>query len=162
MVAGGRARVSFAERIRGGQRRKRRTLVDVLVRGRTDRLTEKEQTMTEYLLAVHGNPSDPLTSEAEIQQAYAAVDAFNQRLEANGAAVFIGGLHPVEGAKVVDAGQGAAADATVTDGPFSEVKEVLGGCWVVLADSLDAALALAKEGSQACGQPVEVREFAGD
>ncbi|MDN5767470.1 MAG: YciI family protein [Humibacillus sp.] len=118
--------------------------------------------MTGYLLAVHGSPSDPTPDEAQIQQAYAAVDAFNRRLQASGAWVFAGGLHPVEGAKVVDAGQGAAADATVTDGPFSEAEEVLGGFWVVTADSLDAALDLARQGSQACGQPVEIREFAGE
>ncbi len=117
--------------------------------------------MTEYLLAVHGTASDPVPSDAEIQQMYAAVDAFNQKLADGGVAVFIGGLHPVEGAKVVDAGRGQGADATVTDGPYSEAKEVLGGLWVVTADSLDAALALAEEGSRACGKPVEVREFAG-
>lgn len=118
--------------------------------------------MTEYLLAVHGSPSDPTPDEAEIRQAYAAVDAFNERLQASGAWVFAGGLHPAEGAKVVDAGTGDAAVATVTDGPFSEAKEVLGGFWVVTAESLDAALVLAKEGSQACGSPVELREFSGE
>lgn len=115
--------------------------------------------MSEYLLAVHGTASDPVPSDAEMQQMFEAVDVFNQKLHAAGAALFIGGLHPVEGAKVVDASQGG--DAAVTDGPFSEAKEVLGGFWVVKADSLDAALALAGEGSQACGKPVEVREFAG-
>jgi hypothetical protein len=47
----------------------------------------------------------------------------------------------------------------VTDGPFIEAREWLGGFWIVEAADLDAALALAREGSAACGGPVEVRPF---
>jgi hypothetical protein len=50
-------------------------------------------------------------------------------------------------------------DATVTDGPFAEAKEQLGGFWIITAPDLDAALKWAAEGSAACGNPVEVRPF---
>ena len=46
-----------------------------------------------------------------------------------------------------------------TDGPFAETKEQLGGFWVIRAPDLDAALAWAAKGSEACGAPVEVRPF---
>jgi hypothetical protein len=114
--------------------------------------------MSEYLLAVHGTTTDPTPSQAEMEQAFAAVDAFNQRLQASGAWVFAGGLTDRSDAKVVD-GTAGAATATVTDGPFSEAREWLGGFWVVEAPDLDAALALAKEGSEACRNKVEVRPF---
>jgi hypothetical protein len=46
-----------------------------------------------------------------------------------------------------------------TDGPFAETKEQLGGFWVIKAPDLDAALAWAAKGSEACGAPVEIRPF---
>ena len=52
-----------------------------------------------------------------------------------------------------------AAEAVVTDGPFAESKEYLGGFWVIEAADLDAALTWAKEGSAACQGKVEVRPF---
>jgi len=63
--------------------------------------------------------------------------------------------HP-DTATVVDA---TGAETVTTDGPFSEAKEQIGGFWVVEAPDLDAALALAAEGSAACRGPVEVRPF---
>lgn len=112
--------------------------------------------MTQYLLAVHGRQDDPTPSDDEIQKAYADVDAYNQKLQASGAWVFAGGLEDVSGAKVVD---GTGDESHVTDGPFSEAREVLGGFWVVEAPDLDAALELARQGSIACRAPVEVRAF---
>ena len=50
----------------------------------------------------------------------------------------------------------------MTDGPFSESKEQIGGFWVVEAPDLDAALALAARGSKACRGKVEVRPFQGE
>jgi hypothetical protein len=54
------------------------------------------------------------------------------------------------------------ADALMTDGPFIEGKEQLGGFWVIKAADLDAALAWARDGSLACEGPVEVRPFQGE
>ena len=92
-----------------------------------------------------------------MQQAFADVDAFNQELMADGSWVFAGGLtEPPSTATVVDATEG---EPVVTDGPFAETKEQLGGFWVVEAADLDAALEIARRGSAACRQPVEVRPF---
>jgi hypothetical protein len=108
--------------------------------------------MTQFLLSVHHREGDAMPSADEIQQMYTSVDAFNTKLQQTGAWVLAGGLTDVTQAKVVDASAGA-----VTDGPFSEAREWLGGFWIIEAADLDAALALAKEGSAACHGPVEVR-----
>lgn len=112
--------------------------------------------MTQYLLSVHGRDGDPMPDAETITAMYADVAAFNAELQASGAWVFAGGLHPVDTATVVD---GTGAEVLVTDGPFAESKEHLGGFWVITAADLDAAIALAARGSAACGAPVEVRPF---
>jgi hypothetical protein len=114
--------------------------------------------MTQYLLSVFHDGGYPVEVDpVEMQAVFAAVDRFNTKLEKLGALVFAGGLTEPSTTKVVDASRGEVA---FTDGPFSEAKEVLGGFWVIEAESLDAALALAQEGSVACANPVEVRAFS--
>ena len=115
--------------------------------------------MTQYLLSVHSVEGEPMPSEDEIQQMYKSVDTFNAKLQAQGQWVFGGGLHPVDTATVVDA---TGSDVVVTDGPFAEAKEQLGGFWIIEAPDLDTAMKLAAEGSAACGGPVEVRPFQDD
>jgi len=113
--------------------------------------------MTQYLLSVYVSDEEMANvAEADMQAAYAAVDVFNQELRDTGAWVFGGGLHPANTATVVRPKDG---DAVVTDGPFAETKEYLGGFWIIEAPDLDAALAIAKKGSLACAGPVEVRPF---
>jgi hypothetical protein len=112
--------------------------------------------MTQYMLSVHHRAGDPDPSPEEMQAAFKAVDAFNQKITAAGQWVFGGGLEPKETATVVDNTKG---EVTMTDGPFIEGKEWLGGFWVVELPDLDAALAMAKEASQACKGEVEVRPF---
>jgi hypothetical protein len=51
------------------------------------------------------------------------------------------------------------SDFLLTDGPFTESKEHIGGFWVIAAPDLDAALEWAKKATRACGEPVEVRPF---
>jgi len=118
--------------------------------------------MTHYLMAVHG-PAElsefgSYGSKEEMEKAFAATDAFNERLRADGYWVFAGGLKSASTATVVD-GQGDAP--VLTDGPYLESKEVLGGFWVIDAPDLDVALRLAAEGSKACRAKVEVRPFEG-
>jgi hypothetical protein len=113
--------------------------------------------MKQYLLSVHmveGTPN--YASDADIQAAYTAVNDFNAELQAAGAWVFAGGLHPSSTATVV---RGQGGQVVTTDGPFAETKEQLGGIWVIQAPDLDAALDWAARGSAACGQAVEVRPF---
>ena len=115
--------------------------------------------MTQYLLSVHMVDGETPPSQEAMQKAYADVDAFNAKLQTQGAWVFGGGLHPADTATVVDATGG---EVLTTDGPFAEAKEQLGGFWIISAPDLDAALKWAAEGSAACGGPVEVRPFQDD
>jgi hypothetical protein len=87
---------------------------------------------------------------------FADVDRFNQKAQAAGVWVFAGGLEGIEMATTVD---NTGAAPIVTDGPFSESKEWLGGFWVFELPDLDAALAWANDGSKACRGRVEVRPF---
>lgn len=86
----------------------------------------------------------------------AAIDGFNDRLRANGHWVFAGGLAAPSTATVVD---NRAGEPLLTDGPYLESKEYLAGFWILEAPDLDAALALAAEGSRCCNRRVEVRPF---
>ena len=89
----------------------------------------------------------------------AAIDAFNDRLKAEGYWVFAGGLGSPDPATVVD---NRGEEAMFTDGPFVESKEYLAGFWIIQAPDLDAALELAAAGSKACNRKVEVRPFHGE
>jgi hypothetical protein len=86
----------------------------------------------------------------------AAIDAFNDRLIAEGHWVFGGGLGSTSSATVIDNRSG---EAMITDGPFLESKEYIVGFWIMEAADLDVALKLAAEGSRACNRKVEVRPF---
>src|ERR1700679_2953739 len=86
----------------------------------------------------------------------AALDVFNERLQAEGHWVFAGGLGATDNATVIDS---RGAVPVITDGPFVESKEHVGGLWIIEAADLDVALALAAEGSKSCNRKVEVRPF---
>ena len=112
--------------------------------------------MPEYMLSVNHTEDEAEWTQEEMQRAFVEVEAFNERLREQGAWVFGGGLMPRETATTVD----NTGDAPVlTDGPFAETKEWLGGFWVISADDLDAALRWAEQGSKACAGKVEVRPF---
>jgi hypothetical protein len=115
--------------------------------------------MKQYLLAVHMVEGEETPSAEDMQQTYKDVDLFNSELQAKGAWVFAGGLHPADTATVVRVKDG---DVLTTDGPFAETKEQLGGFWIIKADDLDAALAWAAKGAAACKGAVEVRPFQED
>jgi hypothetical protein len=65
-------------------------------------------------------------------------------------------LHPPSSATVVRAADGGTS---MTDGPYAESKEQIGGFWIIEAADLDTALEWARKGSAACMGPVEVRPF---
>jgi hypothetical protein len=109
--------------------------------------------MKQYLLAVHAAEATP---PEQAQQAYQDVNTFNAELQKQGAWVFAGGLHPPDTATVVRVKHG---DVLTTDGPFAETNEQLGGFWIIQAPDLDAALAWAAKGAEACKAAVEVRPF---
>ena len=117
--------------------------------------------MTRYMMSVFG-PAEykeygNYPSEEAMNQALADTGAFNQRLQEEGYWVFADGLAPATTATVVD---GQDAEPVVTDGPYLESKEYLGGFWVIEAPDLDVALKLAADASKACRGKVEVRPFA--
>jgi hypothetical protein len=105
----------------------------------------------QYLLSVIHDKAD-----LAIPDEQAAIDVFNEQLEAEGQWVFAGGLNSPSSATVIDNRDGAAL---FTDGPFVESKEFLAGFWIIEAADLDVALKLATEGSKACNRKVEVRPF---
>jgi hypothetical protein len=112
--------------------------------------------MKQYLLSVHSVDGEPLPPEDVMQQMYKDVEAVNAEIQASGAWVFAGGLHPPATATVVRISDG---EVLTTDGPFAEAKEQLGGFWVIKAADLDEALAWAAKATEACRAPVEVRPF---
>ncbi len=98
----------------------------------------------------------PRSLPEEIEKVYADVDVVNAEMMAAGAWVFAGGLHPVDTATVVSAQSG---EIMITDGPFAETKEQIGGFWVIEAPDLDAALDWARKATVACRGAIEVRPF---
>ena len=116
--------------------------------------------MTQYMLSVVGSAEFEATNAAmtpeQMQPVFDAVDRFNDELKTGGAWVFAGGLAPLETSTTVD---NTGAEPIVTDGPFAESKEWIGGFWIIEAPDLDAALAWAVGASKACAARVEVRPF---
>jgi hypothetical protein len=104
----------------------------------------------QYLVSVIDDTAGLATSDE-----MAAIDVFNERLQAEGRWVFAGGLGGPSTATVIDNRGGG--EAMFTDGPFVESKEYLAGFWIIEAPDLDVALKLAAEGSKACNRKVEVR-----
>jgi hypothetical protein len=105
----------------------------------------------QYLFSVIDDTAGLATADED-----AAIDAFNERLQADGHWVFAGGLGVPSTATVID---NRGDEALLTDGPFVESKEYLAGFWIIEAPDLDVALKLAAEGSKACNRKVEVRPF---
>ncbi|MGZ5403315.1 MAG: YciI family protein [Nocardioides sp.] len=105
----------------------------------------------QYLVSV----LDDQTNSASPNE-MANIDAFNDRLRAEGHWVFAGGLASPSSATVIDNRNG---EAMFTDGPYLESKEYLAGVWVIEAPDLDVALKLSAQGSQSCNRRVEVRPF---
>jgi hypothetical protein len=111
--------------------------------------------MKQYLLSVyHGEDGSP--APEAVEKIVRDVDALNAELQAAGAWVFAGGLFPSSTATVL---QVQGGDVLVTDGPFIEGKEHIGGFWVIEAADLDAALEWGKKATRACAAAVEVRPF---
>ena len=83
--------------------------------------------------------------------------ALNEEMKAAGVRVFVGGLQPAGKAKAVRLQPGGTV--LVTDGPYIETKEHIGGFWVLEAVDVDEALAWGSKAAIACRAPVEVRPF---
>ncbi len=110
--------------------------------------------MAQYLLAVRyaGRKFPP----EEFQRLCADVPALDATMKDAGAFVFHGGLLPPESATVV---RQSGDDFLITDGPYAEAKEHLGGLWIIDVAGLDAALEWTRLATAACRLPVEVTPF---
>lgn len=115
--------------------------------------------MAQFLLSVHYVEGQEPPAPNVMEQMFTDVEAYNTELKAAGAYVFAGGLKEPHDAVVVREEDGAIL---VTDGPFPEAKEHLGGFWVVEAADHDAARVWAEKATRACRGPVEVRPFQDD
>ncbi len=109
--------------------------------------------MRQYLLSVY-QPDGPAPPPEVLEPVMAELDALNAELKQARAWVFAGGLHPPGTATVVRVADG---DALITDGPFAEAKEHLGGFTIVRAPDLDAALEWARRIAELTTLPVELR-----
>lgn len=127
--------------------------------------------MSQYLITVWHAPGvhaagAAYASDADMEAAFARLDAFNTSLQSSGAFVAAGGLTPPEEALTVDATAASGreeslAQARVVEGPLAQADQHLGGFWIVEAGHDDAARRLAAEASYACGQSVELRRLQG-
>jgi hypothetical protein len=113
----------------------------------------------QYLVSVIDDGQAVDKTDSATSTEMAAVDAFNDRLKAEGHWVYANGLAAPSTATVID---NRGAETVFTDGPFLESKEYLAGFWIINAPNLDVALKLAAEGSKACNRKVEVRPSVGD
>ena len=111
--------------------------------------------MNLYLLSVI-EPEGPRPPPEFLAKVMRDVEAFHVELKAAGAWVFNGALHPPSAATLVRVKEGRTL---VTDGPFAEGKEHIGGILVLRAPDLDAALGWAKKLARAIPLPLELRPF---
>lgn len=111
--------------------------------------------MPQYLVAIqHPENYDPsLEGEDMIRD----IGALNREMDAAGARFFAGGLESANRAKSLR--RQPDGDIAVTDGPYLEAKEHIGGFWILECAGIDEALAWARKAVIACRVPVEVRAF---
>jgi hypothetical protein len=107
----------------------------------------------QYLLSVYQPDGDPPPPEV-LDPIMRNLDAVNAELRAAGAWVFAGGLYPASTATVVRLKDG---DSLMTDGPYIEGKEHIGGFTVIQAPDLDSALEWGRKMARAITLPIEVR-----
>lgn len=112
--------------------------------------------MSQYLLSIVQPDGDAPPPEV-LDPVMDALAAYNAELETAGVWVFTGGLLPAESATVVRV---EGDEMLLTDGPFAEGKEHVGGFWVIEVDDLDAALEWGRKAARAVTLPIEVRPMA--
>ena len=111
--------------------------------------------MPQYLVAIH-HPDD-YDPTIEDEAMHHDIDVLNEEMVAAGVRTFVGGLHLANRAKSLRAQPNGKV--LVTDGPYLETKEHVGGFWVLEAANLDEALEWGRKAVIACRAPVEVRQF---
>ena len=107
-----------------------------------------------FVISVIDTQTRPPHSPEEI----AAIDAFNDKLVANGQRVLAVGLESPQEALMIDA---RGTQVSTTPGPLHDTTEFQSGIWIIDVPSRDVAIALAEEGSKACNRKVELRPIIG-
>ena len=116
--------------------------------------------MAQYMISVwHEDEYELDFTGPDAQRQIAQVEGFNADLVDADAFVFAAGLQPRSTAEVM---RPEGGKVVMTDGPFAESKEHIGGFWIIQAASLDAAREWARRGAAACEQPVELRPLQGE
>ena len=112
--------------------------------------------MSQYLVAIHfPDDYDPLASEDEAMSR--DIDRLNEDMVAAGARIFAGGLTSASEARSLTAQ--SDGEVLVTEEPYLQTSEHMGGFWILEAQSMDEALAWGRKAVIACRTPVEVRAF---
>jgi hypothetical protein len=111
--------------------------------------------MTRYLLSIN-QPDGPAPPSVDLKKVMRDVDVVIREMKATRAWVFNGGLHPASTATVLRL---QAGEVVITDGPYAEGKEHVGGLCIVNAPDLDAALEWGRKLARAITLPIEVRPF---
>ena len=114
--------------------------------------------MKQYLLSIY-QPDGGVPPPEVLEPVMRDVKALVEEIKAAGAWVFNGGLHPPGTATVLRLERG---EIVMTDGPFAEGREHIGGFMIVKAPDLDAALAWGRKAARAITLPIEVRPFQGE
>ena len=110
--------------------------------------------MTQYLVSIyHPDDYNPAKEPAEMHR---DIDTLNDEMVAAGVRVFVGGLAPARTAKSV---RRKGAKLVLTDGPYIETREHIGGFWVLECATLEEAIAWGEKAAAACRTPVQIRAF---
>ncbi|WP_020400409.1 YciI family protein [Kordiimonas gwangyangensis] len=110
----------------------------------------------QYLVAIHHRTNyDPSVEEDDAMAR--DIDAVNDAMVAAGIRVFVGGLKSIREARSVILG--ADDEFIITDGPYLETKEHIGGFWVLELPNMEEATEWGRKAAKACRAPVEVRPF---
>ena len=113
--------------------------------------------MPQYLVAIHLPDDFDVAAAAKDEAMARDIDALNDEMIAAGVRIFVGGLKPAGSAKSLRAT--SRGDVRITDGPYTESKEHVGGFWVLEAASMAEALEWGRKAVIACRASVEVRLF---
>jgi hypothetical protein len=108
-----------------------------------------------YLLSIY-QPDEETPEPERLEKVMSELATLNEEMRAAGAWVFTGGLHAASTATVV---RQRGREVLMTDGPYAEGKEHVGGLWIINAPDLDAALDWALKAARATTLPIEVRPF---
>ena len=109
--------------------------------------------MSQYLLSIY-QPDGPIPDAEFLEPIMRDMESLNQEMKTAGAWVFAAGLHPADTATVL---RKQGEEVLITDGPFTEGKEHLGGFTIIDVDDLDAALEWGRKLAGIVTLPVEVR-----